>query len=459
MFKRYISSLTVVLVGFFALAQASLGGSWNGTIEIPSNPLEIAVTFEEGAQLSGTIDIPAQGAIDLALVDVTHNGAEVSFGIEGVPGNPSFEGSLQEGVISGEYSQSGQTFPFELTPGGANSVNRPQEPTPPYPYTEEQVTVQTQTEQVSLAGTLTLPEGDGPFTAVLMLTGSGPQDRDETLMGHKPFWVLADTLARAGYASLRLDDRGVGGSSGDLSQATFADLTQDAVAATRFLKDRQDIREFGVLGHSEGGYIAPLVANEDADVAFAIMLAGPAVSGEEVLIEQNRKIFSQAGTPEQAESQVRYLKELVSLLQEEKYAQARDLVEEQVSAQFAALPENQRPDEASQQQAVQAQVENTISPYMRSFIIYNPDAALRALRVPVLAIYGGKDIQVAADQSAPVLEGLLQDNADVTIKTYPNLNHLLQPAQTGGVEEYGEIETTLAPVVLEALTSWLEKRF
>lgn len=255
-------------------------------------------------------------------------GSRLSFGLRGVPDAPVFDGTVsgtgEAARITGDFTQSGQTLPFTLERGAVQAVSRPQEPQPPFPYRSEAVSFQN--GEVTLAGTLTLPAGEGPFAAVLFITGSGPQDRDETIARHRPFLLLADTLTRAGYATLRVDDRGVGGSSGDLSRATYDDLTGDVLAGVASLRAHPaiDRERIGLFGHSEGGYLAPLAAARSDDVAFVIMMAGPAVPGEAVLRLQNRLIFEQLGAPPAAvRAQLGYLRELIELLRAENYPAAR----------------------------------------------------------------------------------------------------------------------------------------
>ena len=457
---RIIYSL-LVLAGFaFAQTPEDVAGEWRGTIEVPGSSLEIGVTFEvQPGGLTGTIDIPAQGAQDLPLEGVRLEGEQLTFAIQGVPGAPTFSGPVSGDTIEGEFRQSGQTLPFSLE-RGTRELARPQEPTPPYPYREEEVMYTN--DSVTLAGTLTLPEGAGPFVAVLLITGSGAQDRDETVAEHKPFLVIADRLTRAGYAVLRVDDRGVGGSTGNLAQATYDDLAADVLAGVAFLKGRSEIDpgRIGLFGHSEGGYLAPLAASRSEDVAFVILMAGPAVPGREALLLQNRLIYEGAGaTEETVDAQLAYLRRLIGLLERRDYEAAGELIRERIEEDYAALPEAQRPSAAEQEALVEAQVAGTATPNFRSFVLYNPRPALASLRIPVLAFYGGKDIQVDAEQSAPALRAALAENPDATVRVFENLNHLMQPAETGALAEYAQIETTLAPRVLDLVVGWLEGRF
>ncbi|WP_219413414.1 alpha/beta hydrolase family protein [Pseudonocardia nigra] len=433
-------------------------GDWTGPIEIPGSPLDVGIRIlHEGDGLRGEIDIPVQGIAAMPLGDVRLDGCELAFTLPEVPGDARFRGVVAADgtAIEGEFTQNGQTFPLVLRPGTATAPERPQEPQPPFPYRAEEVTYRS--GEIDLAGTLTLPEGDGPFTAVLLITGSGAQNRDEELFGHKPFLLLADALTRAGHAMLRVDDRGVGGSGGTLATSTYDDLVGDVVAGVEFLRGRPEIdpERIGLLGHSEGGYLAPLVAGR-TDVAFVVTMAGPAVSGEDVLVAQNRLLMEAAGTPAaQVEDQVAYVRELIGLLRAEDYAAARALVEEQIAEQTAGLPADQQPSP----EQVQAQVESMVSPYMRSFLTHDPTESLRALDVPVLAFFGGKDLQVPASQSEPVLRELLAGHPDPTIRAFPGLNHLMQPAITGAIEEYATIPTTIDQQVLDLVTGWVGERF
>ena len=438
-------------------------GSWVGVIGPDTLALEVGVTFEEvDGAFAGRITIPIQSFEGLLGVRAATE-QTINFVIEGVPGDPTFEATLAEDQLQGTFTQGGSSYPFTLTRSDAPlsmSISRPQDPQPPFLYREEEVTYSN--GDVTLAGTLTLPEGDGPFPAMLMITGSGAQNRDEELAGHRPFLVIADAVTRAGVAVLRVDDRGVGGSGGDLSQATYVDLVGDVEAGVSFLKARPDVdaNRVGLFGHSEGGYLAPLAATQ-ADVAFVIMMAGPSVDGERVLELQNRLIFELADASQtDVEAQVRFLRALKEVLKREAYDEAAALVETRVAEQFASLPEDERPDEATQAQAVAAQQENIVSPYFRSFFLYDPQPALRQLDKPVLAFYGNLDVQVPPVQSVGPLRAALRSagNDDVTIQVFDGLNHLMQPAVRGGLEEYSQIETTVAPEVLSLVTEWLTER-
>jgi pimeloyl-ACP methyl ester carboxylesterase len=308
---------------------------------------------------------------------------------------------------------------------------------------------------IELAGTLALPASQRPAPAVLLISGSGPQNRDGELFGHKPFLVLSETLARAGYAVLRVDDRGVGGSGGVLDEATYDDLVADVAAGVEFLRGRPEVdpAQVGLVGHSEGGLLAPVAAGR-AGVAFVVSLAGPAVSGEEVLVAQNRALFTQLGRPAaEAEAQVGYVRELARLLRAGDTEAARALARREIGRQLELMPPEQRPTP----EQIEAQL--PVTPYFRSLVLHDPAPSLRALRVPVLAVYGGKDVQVPAAQSAPAAAALLAAGPDATVCTFPQLNHLMQPAVTGAVEEYATIPAALDAQVLDLVAGWLGARF
>ncbi len=423
----------------------SIEGQWQGQIEIPGQPLQVGVTFSEtDGSYSGTFDVPTESVTGTPLAEVTFDGSAVGFTIAGIPGDPTFQGTFDGEKIDGSFSQSGQSFALNLTRGEAQAPARPQQPQPPFPYRSEDVTY---AGDVTIAGTLTLPDGDGPFPAVLLVTGSGPQDRDEAIAGHKPFLLIADTLTRAGYAVLRVDDRGVGGTGGVLADATYDDLAGDIAAGLAYLRSRPDIKpdQVGLIGHSEGGSLAPYVAQKQQEKPdFVILMAGPAVTGKAVLIEQNKLIMAAAGaTEEEIDDQVDFVTRYADLIIAGDFAAATDLARQRVTE--AGGTEDMVPD--------------TANVAMQSLLAYDPASALQALTVPVLAVYGGLDLQVPAEQSEPVLRQLLAGHPDATVQTLPNLNHLMQPATTGLPAEYAAIETTIDPSVLDLYVDWLRQRF
>lgn len=449
----------VLAAAVAAIVQAApapqLVGRWEGPLTVGGQ--SIRIVFRVEADGKAFADSPDQGANGIPAEASLSDGV-VRFTVPAIGG--AFEGRLSDDgrSLTGALSQGGMTLPLVLTKGEAGAApapaplaqaapNRPQNPQPPFPYREEEVAYDAG-PGVRLAGTLTLPQGDGPFPAALLITGSGQQDRDETVFGHKPFWVLADALTRRGVAVLRVDDRGAGQSTGSLENVTTADFARDAQASFAWLAERTDIDadRIGLIGHSEGGTIAPLVAQADPRVAWIVMMAGPAVSGGEVLTEQLRRTQQARGLSAEiveanAAVQARIMQAVAENADDGAAAAraARDIMAETAVPAAAA-------DEAAAQAAL---------PWTRWFVAHDPAESLRATRAPILAIYGGKDVQVPADQSAEALRRLVP-SADIVI--LPDLNHLMQTADTGLPAEYARIEETLAPVVLETIVDWAAAR-
>ena len=459
---KTILVIVAIVVGFsVSYAENRVTGHWEGHIEIPGQPIAVKIdlTVNDG-DWSGTIDIPAQGAKGLPLSDILvveeDSGLRVKFSIRGVPGNPTFDGKLQDGAITGPFSQSGATFSFRLSRDSVvKDPKRPQEPKPPFPYKIEEVAFQN--GPVNLAGTLTLPEGDGPFPGVLLISGSGLQDRDETLVGHKPFWVLADHLSRAGIAVLRVDDPGIGKSTPHPKPATTADFATDVEAGVAFLKEDDRIGRVGLIGHSEGGLIAAIVASRSSDVGFIVLMAGPGVLGAELLRKQNERIFDAAGIAgERKQNLLVLLDRLFTILTSEDMAEdeRRQGVEEIVRQQ---LEINGVPPAQQDEAQVRTLAKQSLTPWMRYFLTFDPRPALEKIRVPVLALNGELDVQVDADQNLTAIAAALEKggNRNVTVHRLPEHNHLFQRAKTGLINEYGVIEETISPEVLDLIRDWV----
>jgi len=447
-------------------------GNWKGILAAGPQQLEMVFHVARGADgaLTGTMDVPAQGLTGFALTTVTVSEGTVEMTFA-VPGGGRYVGSLNESgdAMSGTFSQAGQGFPMELERSDVTAppMARPQEPKPPFPYVIEDVTFASTAPDVELAGTLTLPEGDGPFPAAILVSGSGPQDRDEALMGHKPFHVLADHLTRNGIAVLRYDDRGVGESSGDFATATTSDFAVDALAAITHL--RSDARvageAIGIVGHSEGGVVGPLAASRSDVVRYVVMLAGTGVPGLEILVEQGRLINEASGTPPAiAELNGRIQTRLAAIVEEEPDADAaasrmRAAMQDEIAALDPQLRE--AAGEALGEGAIDQTVTQMNSPWFRYFLVHDPRPALEQTSVPVLALFGEKDLQVPPAQSASEVEAALDrgGNADVTIRIIPGLNHLFQEAGTGSPAEYQQIEQTFSPTALEMVSRWINEHF
>ena len=297
---------------------------------------------------------------------------------------------------------------------------------------------------------MTIPPGKGLFPAVLLIAGSGPHDRDESLLGHKPFFVLADYLTRKGIAVLRADKRGFGKSTGDYATATSADFASDAEAGVRYLKTRAEVdpHKIGLIGHSEGGMIAPMAAVADHDVAFIVMMAGSGVPGDQIIVEQGRLIAMAAGeSKDKADADAEKERETLKIVETEKDPVAlRDLLGAKLATE--GLPDAQ----------IAAQIKAMTSPWIRYFLTYDPATALRKLTIPVLAINGALDLQVPPAQNLPPIRAALAANPHAEIDELPGLNHLFQTAKTGSPSEYGQIEETISPVALDKIASWILKQ-
>jgi uncharacterized protein len=366
--------------------------------------------------------------------------------------------------IAGTFTQ-GAALPLNLKRvEKIEAPNRPQEPKPPFPY--ESIDVGYDNGNVHLAGTLTTPRGAGPFPAALLISGSGPQDRDETLFGHKPFWVIADYLTRRGIAVLRVDDRGVGKSTGNSTQATLNDMAGDVLAGVAFLKGRKEIdaKHIGVIGHSEGGMVGPLAASRSSDIAFVVMLAGPGASFQQTVDahqSQAEIMMRQAGASEDAiawNNAVQNMMFRVLRTQSDPNAAIREMRAE-LEKMKAVAPEAQRkamdtPEAAAQ---INQQFAGATTPEMRGILLYDPAEALRKLKIPVLALNGSRDVQVLAKLNLPAIEAALKQagNKDFAVREMPGLNHLFQECKACTIAEYGDLEETFAPSALEAMGVWI----
>ena len=406
-------------------------GAWTGKLKVSG--VELALIFNIGEE-SATLDVPDQGAKDIP-VEVSRDAVGgITLNVPAI--NASFKGLWAGKVIAGTFTQHGMSFPMTLTPG-APVVRRPQTPVGPFLYATEEVSF-TNGDAV-LKGTLTLPDNCDRKTPVLiMVTGSGLQNRDEEMFSHKPFAVIADAFARAGIATLRYDDRGFGESTGDVVLCTTEDLKNDALAGVKLLRDR--FERVGVIGHSEGGTIALMLAGE-RQVDFAISLAGMIVSGAETLLAQNRRAFESAGLPEsEVEAFARLLSDTFTAIRTRAplpSADNYDITDALRKNYAAALPSFR-------------------TPYMEFFLGLDLSASLSGITCPVMALNGTKDTQVQCDRNIAVLKAGLPSNSRSVIRAEDGLNHLFQHCVTGEVSEYKSIEETFSPKVLSEMIAWIK---
>ncbi|MBI3470272.1 MAG: alpha/beta fold hydrolase [Candidatus Solibacter usitatus] len=438
-----------------AWAQPTIEGSWQASISAGNATLRLLLHISKAPDggLSATFDSPDQGATGLSVSSLTQAGDSVKFTL--AVASASFEGvrSANGQEISGQWKQGPGTAPMvfkRLDKAPAPPV-RPQEPKKPYPYDEQEVVFENRKAGVKLAGALTLPRDEGPFPAAVLITGSGPQDRDEAIMGHRPFLVLADHLTRQGIAVLRYDDRGTAKSTGSFSTSTTADFADDAEAGVQFLKShaRIDAKRIGLIGHSEGGIIAPMVAARSADVAFIVLMAGTAVTGEQILYQQAALITKAGGAGDAEIAKNR-------AWQERTFA----ILKKESDPKLIEAAMRKAASEGLDPAGLEARVRSATSAWFRYFVLYDPAPALAKVKCPVLAINGERDLQVPPSQNLPVIEKALKagGNRDFTVKQLPKLNHLFQTCQSGSPAEYAKIEETIAPLALETMSAWIGKR-
>ncbi len=430
---------------------SDIDGVWEGLIQTPGHSLKVIIhVFNTEAGLRATMDVPDQGAFGVPIHSISRQGAQITLM---APMGARYAGTINTArtAIQGVWSQNGGNFQLVLA-RVAGQTNRPQTPKGPFPYRQKLVQFANPAAGIRLAGTLTLPRGPGPFPAVVLIDGSGPHGRDETIFGHKPFLVLADYLTRRNIAVLRYDKRGVGQSGGQYATATTADFASDAEAAFNFLRAQPGInpREVGLIGHSEGGAIAPIVAARNRRVAFIVLMAGPGVIGSRLLIEQERALSlamgASASVAATGEEKMRQLYALAAGPMDTaslNVALKRQLLADQVPPQKIALL-----------------IKAMDSPWMRYFLRYDPAPTLERVRCPVLALGGSKDLQVPAEQNLGGIRRALiaGGNRHFEVKEMAGLNHLFQPAHTGLVSEYATIPITIAPAALVTITRWVKRQ-
>ena len=341
-------------------------------------------------------------------------------------------------------------------------IKRPQEPQKPYSYYTEDVVFENKSANINLAGTLTLPTKEGLFPAVILISGSGAQNRDEELLGHKPFLVLADYLTKNGIAVLRFDDRGTAMSKGDFKTATTLDFSTDVEAALQYLQTRKEIdqKKIGLIGHSEGGLIAPMVANKSKNISFIILLAGTGIPGDELLLLQQELIGKASGISEEdlKKSKITNTEAFEIVKKATNSDQVKKDITELISKSIKADPEAKIPDGINESEFIDMQVSQLLSPWMQFFIKYNPALALEKVKCPVLVLNGDKDMQVPSKVNLEAINKALVKggNKKVTIKELPNLNHIFQECKTGLPEEYSEIEQTISPSALTEILNWIQ---
>jgi pimeloyl-ACP methyl ester carboxylesterase len=445
--QSWLMAAAIALALAGAAAAQDLVGEWHATLANATSELRLGleITAKPGGGYEGRMISPDQSPAWLPLDNITLQDGRLTIAGSRIAGRFEGQWDAEHQAWVGQWTQ-GYVMPLVLLKGKAEPRLRPQTPKPPFPYRAEDVSFGS-APGVRVAGTLTLPEGKGPFPAAILLNGSGAQDRDESFMGHKAFLLLADTLTRRGIAVLRTDDRGFGKSTGDFNAATGQDFVTDAQAGIAYLRGRREIdgKRIGLIGHSEGGIIAPLVAAADPQVAFAVLLGAPGVPSRELLAAQREAVGRTAGLPPEAIAQ----NEATWSRLEQALAAAPDLAQGQADAAKVLIATGMPADTAN------ATVRQVASPWYKWFIAYDPRPALAKLRIPVLAMNGEKDVQVSASQNLPAIREALKADPEATVIELPGLNHLFQTAPTGAPVEYARIEETMAPSALNMLADWV----
>jgi uncharacterized protein len=460
-----------LIVGLIPSVQSqTFEGSWEGKI---SAGVELRVVFNikyhANGSFSATADSPDQSAYGLKCDTVIVTGNTVSIEMQNM--NASYAGEMtNDSTIAGEFTQ-GAAIPLILkrtTKKTPVKIERPQTPQPPFPYKSEEVIYFNPDKSLQYGATITIPAGEGSFPAAVLITGSGPQDRDETLMGHKLFAVLADHLTRKGFIVLRVDDRGVGKTTGNFSEATSADFAKDVHNGVEYLLSRKETnkKRIGLIGHSEGGLIAPMVATQRKDIDFVILLAGPGVPIVDLMAEQNHAIATTAGISKEALNEIKPLfKKVVTAISNENdslaaIANTSKIVEDWTfNKPIAVLEEMNLGSAESRAEYVKAMVAQLRGPWFRYFIKFDPTPYLQRLKGKVFAINGEKDIQVLPKQNLDgIRTALTGSNAEFEVKELPGLNHLFQTCKKCTIQEYGELAETFSPSALNIISEWMERR-
>lgn len=457
----------VLLISTFSIAQQDLSGIWSGKLDLP-NTVKLTIAFnlskDEAGNYKATLDSPDQGAMGIPTESTTINNDSVRIEIPIIKGYYVGKIFYDEMKIVGKWNQAGSSFDLDVKKvDKLEKPNRPQEPKEPYPYNSEEVLFENEKDNVVLAGTLTFPNEGSNFPAVVMITGSGGQDRNEELLGHKPFLVISDFLTRNGIAVLRFDDRGIAQSTGDHSKATSEDFANDVLAAVQFLKERKEIdkTKIGLIGHSEGGMIAPLAAIQSDDVSFIILMAGPGIPGDSILYLQGALIQRAEGESEEkikksVELQRSIFKMVINSTDDEKLN--KDL-RDKFYEEYPNMTEEEKKEIGDPEVYLDMQIKTITSPWFKYFLKFDPAPVLEKVKCAVLAINGENDLQVPPRENLSAIKSALErsGNNNFEVVELKRLNHLFQSSETGRISEYGQLEETISPLALQTMLDWIKK--
>lgn len=445
-----------------AVSKDLLTGDWSGTLDIGIAQINIILHLQEIADesIKGTFDYLEEKMYGLDIDSLTFQNNTLKFEIKKFLVN--FEGILiNNGLqISGQWSQHGKLFPISFEKGkkSIEAPKRPQEPKLPYPYKEEVISFESQ--NATLSGTFTSPFSKAPFPVVILISGAGPSDRDGSILGHKPLWILADYLTRQGIAVLRFDKRGCGKSTGDFNSATTEDFASDVLAGVEYLHSRMDIdsKKTGLIGLSEGGITAPMVALKSHDIAYIVLMAACGVNGEEMMCAWSASIEKDKGSTEESiEKDRKYKKELFAVLKNEKNFEIAAKQLRKIIINHTISKENKDELSSFELEAIDAEVNYLNTHWFRYFLTYEPALVLRKIQIPVLALHGELDKQILSKQNLPVISQALEEAGNENYKALelPKLNHIFQTCQTGSFTEYSKIEETISPVALGLIADWI----
>ncbi|TDE45999.1 alpha/beta fold hydrolase [Flavobacterium rhamnosiphilum] len=457
--KKLILILLTVFTSLTIYSQ-DITGQWNGILKVQGIQLRLVFNITKNENgFSATMDSPDQGAKGIPVTTTAFENSKLK--LEVANARIEYNGELKEKAIIGTFMQNGQSFPMDLSREKTEKkvLVRPQEPSKPYSYYSEEINFENKKDKIVLAGTLTLPKKGGNYPVVILISGSGPQNRDEELMGHKPFLVISDYFTKNGIAVLRYDDRGVAQSKGDFKTATSLDFASDVESAIAYLKTRKEINKnkIGLVGHSEGGIIAPMVASKSKDVNCIVLLAGTGIPGDQLLLLQQELMSRASGVSEvDIQNSIASMKRAVGIISKSTNSEQLKIeLTEYIKAANSKGPEEI--GKISKDDYIKSQVDQMTSPWNQYFIKYNPATALEKVKCPVLAVNGEKDLQVPPKENLTAIKNALEKggNKKVTIKEFPNLNHLFQECKTGSPNEYAEIEQTFSPTALDEITKWI----
>lgn len=462
--KKYRILIILLSVLSGNLMAQDITGTWNGVLSVKGMEIRIELhVIKNQSGYSSLMDSPDQGAKGIQVDSTFFENTVLRFVIN--KGKIEYEGKLNtDNKIVGTFKQGGQWLSLDFGREIIEStvkLLRSQEPVKPYPYYSEEVKFKNKNANITLAGTLTMPQKNGKFPVVVLISGSGPENRDEEVFGHKPFLILADYLTRKGMAVLRFDDRGTAESTGDFKSATTEDFADDVLAAVEFLKKRKDIDKMniGLIGHSEGGVIAPMAAARSEDINYIILLAGTGIKGSDLLLMQTELICRSQGMSDSDILDVITMNKGAYdiITSTEDTLMLKKALKAYYTPIVISMPEAQKPEGATTDEIVNMYVNQLSSPWMRFFLKYDPSLILKDVKCPVLALNGGKDLQVPSKENLEAIRAGLEkgNNLDVTIKEFPEMNHLFQECITGAIEEYAGIDQTISPVVLMEIAKWL----